>query len=255
MFKRQIKYFLERLSGCEIERHGKKSFILVDKKHRADAWFSHRAQIRSMIEKYNINLVIDVGAHQGRFAQGLRSFYAGEILSFEPTSSVFDQLAATASSDPNWHVYKFALGSQESRQRIHVSHSTVFSSLLKTNDYCARRFGNQALTTKEEYVSVCRLDDILQDIVPDVEDKRIFLKLDTQGYDTEVFKGLGNKLQYVVLLQSEVSVIPIYEGMPHWTESISTYEKAGFGVISIFPVTRDSDRVVEYDCLFVRVAP
>lgn len=81
---------------------------------------------------------------------------------------------------------------------------------------------------------------------------RVFLKMDTQGYDTAVFEGLGTALAHVVLLQSEVSLIPIYAGMPHWTESIATYEKNGFGVVGMFPVSRDSSRVVEYDCLLVK---
>ena len=56
-------------------------------------------------------------------------------------------------------------------------------------------------------------------------------------------------------MQSEVSLIPIYEDMPHWTESIEMYEAAGFGVVGLYPVTRDDGRVIEYDCLLKRPAP
>ncbi|HEX9812875.1 MAG TPA: FkbM family methyltransferase [Burkholderiales bacterium] len=253
VFRRRVKKLVERLTGCEIERFGDKSFLLIDKKRRTDAWFSRTGQIRSIVDKFEIDLVIDVGANEGQFARDLRSFYRGKILSFEPVSSAFEKLATAANSDPNWHVHKLALGSRESTQAINVSTSTVFSSLLKTNDYCARRFGREALGTGNEVVSIRRLDKLLYDIAPDFESRRIFLKLDTQGYDTEVFKGLGNKLECVVALQSEVSLIPIYEGMPHWTESIATYERAGFAVVGMFPVTQDSDRVIEYDCLMIRV--
>ncbi|MEO5573840.1 MAG: FkbM family methyltransferase, partial [Gammaproteobacteria bacterium] len=181
------------------------------------------------------------------------SFYHEEILSFEPVTSVFEKLVAAASSDPNWHVYKLALGSQEATQTINVSDATVFSSLLRTNDYCMERFGGCAQGNGEEIVSVRRLDELLNKIIPNIASKRIFLKMDTQGYDMEVFKGLGEKLKHVIMLQSEVSLIPIYEGMPHWTDCISIYEKAGFGVVGMFPVTRDSGRIIEYDCLLVRV--
>jgi hypothetical protein len=53
-------------------------------------------------------------------------------------------------------------------------------------------------------------------------------------------------------LQSEVSLIPVYEGMPHWTESLRVYEEAGFSVAAMIPVANDGLRVVEYDCLLVR---
>jgi len=256
-FRKRIKHLLERLTVWEIERIGGNSFILIDKKRRdtsrnGQIRFLHRAQLKSIIEKLEIDLVIDVGANEGQFAQMLRSFYYGEILSFEPVSSVFEKLATAAHSDPHWRVHKLALGSREATQRINVSHRTVFSSLLKANDYCVQRFGDRAVETNEEVVSVRRLDKLLPEITPDFESKRIFLKLDTQGYDLETFKGLGDKSKHVIALQSEMSLIPIYEGMPHWTESVSIYEGAGFSVVDMFPVTRDSqDRIIEYDCILV----
>jgi FkbM family methyltransferase len=252
-FRKRVRNLLEKLTGYEIARFGDTSFIFIDKKHGADAWLSRNARIRSMMNTFEIDLVMDVGANEGWFAQGLRSFYSGEIFSFEPVSSVFEKLAAAAASDPNWHVYKVALGSEESQQTIHVSNETSFSSLLKANDRCAQLFGDKSRGTKEEVVSVRRLDTLLNEIAPDFGDKRIFLKMDTQGYDMEVFKGLGNTLNHVVALLSEVSLISLYEGMPHWTENISIYERAGFGVAGMFPVSHDSDRIIEYDCLLVRV--
>ena len=102
-------------------------------------------------------------------------------------------------------------------------------------------------------VSVRRADKLLEEIAPKIHGNRIFLKMDTQGYDTAVFEGIGTALERVVLLQSEVSLIPIYEGMPHWTESISTYERKSFGVVGMFPINRDSGRVIEYDCLLAKM--
>jgi hypothetical protein len=124
---------------------------------------------------------------------------------------------------------------------------------LQANEYCASRFGSLALSTKDEVVSIRRLDFVLEELVPDIDRRRIFIKLDTQGYDLEVFAGLGDRVRQVVVLQSEVSLVPIYEGMPHWTEAITEYEQAGLGVVAMFPVSRDSGRVIEYDCLLTRV--
>jgi FkbM family methyltransferase len=231
----------------------KKTFALLDKQRIIDAGFLYRIQVQSLIEKFKIDVVIDVGANEGQFARNLRSFYAGQIHSFEPVSSVYEKLAVSASDDPNWHVHKLAIGSQDSTQTINVSDSTMFSSFFKTNEYCIEHFGGKTIGTMGEVVSVRRLDKLLDEIVPDIESRRVFLKMDTQGYDTEVFKGLGNKINLVSVLQSEVSLIPIYEGMPHWTDSISEYERAGFGVAGMFPVNLDSGRIIECDCLLIRV--
>ena len=59
--------------------------------------------------------------------------------------------------------------------------------------------------------------------------------------------------QQVIALQSEVSVVPVYHNMPHLTESISFYEKAGFEIAGLYPVTTESStlRVIEFDCLML----
>jgi FkbM family methyltransferase len=210
-------------------------------------------QRRQVFKDFTVDLVLDVGANAGQFAHDLRAFYKGDLISFEPVPAAFHHLIKTASRDPRWKVCQFALGSQNSTQTMNVYHRTELSSFLKTNAYCTGRHGDSAAITGQEVVSVRRLDDVLDDVAPDWHGKRIFLKMDTQGYDLEVFKGLGNKLERVVALQSEVSLIPIYENMPHWTDSILFYERAGFGVAGMFPVTFDACRVIEYDCLMVRI--
>lgn len=249
---KKVKDILENLTGYDVYRYGNQSFALTNRNQMENAWFVYNLQLESVFKRLRINLVLDVGANEGQFAKELRSFYDGEILSFEPVSSVFNELTRNASSDPKWHVYKIALGSQESFQAINVSNTTVFSSLLQANEYCAKHFGQNALGTSEETVTVRRLDKLLDEIASDLERKRIFVKMDTQGYDNEVFKGLGNKLKHVIAIQSEISLMPLYHGMPHWTSSISLYENNGFEVVGMFPVQRDSLRVIEYDCLMIK---
>ncbi len=244
--------FFEKFSGFDVDRAGKGSFVLTNQKFRGQSWASNRSLLRSVIESLNIDLVIDAGANEGQFARSLRKFYLGEIHSFEPVSSVFDILLESTVSDPLWHAHKFALGNHESEQNINVSNFSVFSSLLEVNQYCDRRFGEQSATAKKELISVRRLEKVLDNICSEIRNRKIFLKMDTQGFDLKVFEGLGNKLQYVYAIQSEPSLVPIYDGMPHWTDSILAYERAGFKVAGLFPVTRDSLSVIEYDCLLVK---
>ncbi len=85
---------------------------------------------------------------------------------------------------------------------------------------------------------------------------RIFLKMDTQGWDAHVLEGAGETLADVVALQSEVSVIPIYHGMRSLLASLASYQALGFELTQLFPVTFDADglRVIEYDCVLCRPA-
>jgi len=247
------KYLIERIAGVELERLGRKSMLIADIAKPEEAWYSLRATLRCVLQRERVNHVIDVGANTGQFGNFMRSIYSGRLSSFEPVSSAFDKLRQATHDDPSWEAYQVALGSKAEVARIHVAPRSNFSSFLGTNDYCVARFGERAVGNTEESVRVRRLDEVLEEISAHDTDEKIFLKMDTQGFDIEVFKGLGEKLSRVVALQSEVSLIPIYEDMMHWTECIQTFEQAGFGIAGMFPVNRDQGRVVEYDCVLTRI--
>jgi hypothetical protein len=55
-------------------------------------------------------------------------------------------------------------------------------------------------------------------------------------------------------MQSELSLVPLYDGMPHLTEQLATFEDAGFQVTGMFPVVFDraTMRVIEFDAVMVR---
>jgi len=222
------------------------------KKVRAVTNLAYQMHIRSVFEQYGVDLVVDVGANEGQFARGVRSFYRGEIISFEPVARAFDRLSKSVAGDRQWKCYPWALGEQNATRAIHVFRETVLSSFLHVNEFATRRWGPGASEEGEEMVSVRRLEQVLDEVVPNRHVRRIFVKMDTQGCDQEVFRGLGRQVERVVALQSEVSVIPIYDGMPHWTEGVAVYERAGFVVAGMFPVAMDGCRTIEFDCLMVR---
>jgi FkbM family methyltransferase len=223
----------------------------VRREVRAITNFAQFVQTRNIFAQKDIDLVLDVGANCGQFAAEIRTFYKGEILSFEPVSTAFAQLKQTAADDKNWKCFQLALGSKTESGSIHVTQGTQFSSFLNSSAHCVE-MGDQARKVKDEQVSIRRLDEFLKESVPDFRQRRIFLKVDTQGFDVEVIKGLGEQIGHISALQSEVSIIPLYEGMPHWTESVAFLEESGFVIAGMFPVTLDWLRVIEFDCLMVR---
>jgi FkbM family methyltransferase len=210
-----------------------------------------------LLRRLDVNVVLDVGANRGQFAQLVRRIgYTGRVVSYEPVSSNLAPLRAAAASDPDWIVEDFALGDVESTARINVSGGPgKLSSLLPSNAFGRERFENlrdEVSTT--ETIQVRRLDAVFDRAVDGIDPPRVLLKLDTQGYDLPALTGAGDCLEDVVLLQSEVSCIPIYDGMPHLTEQIATYEASGFAVAGRYPVSRDpaSLAVIELDLLMVR---
>ena len=237
--------------GFQVEDVGSTT-VLIDPSSGTDAWFSYWTQLRWLFETLQIDLVIDVGANVGQFARDVRRYYSGDILSFEPVPAAFEKLAANAASDSKWSVFNVALGSRETSMPMIVAKDTRFSSILRRNEFSAQRFEGMSEETESRNVAVRRLDQMLSEAVTDAPRRRIFLKMDTQGFDLEVFRGSANCLGSVAALQSELSLIPIYEGMPHWTDALAEYERAGFNVVGMFPFTRDDGHVIEYDSLLSR---
>ena len=207
----------------------------------------------TILRLYRVNCVIDVGANHGQYARRLRhAGYKGQIVSFEPVAETFARLQASAAGDPRWSVHRCALGREESVATMTVVPGTL-SSVLAPTPFGMDRY-RQFHTATHEEVPVRRLDAMLDAVTADVPDRRLYLKLDTQGYDLEVFAGMGERTAEVCAMQSEVAVLPIYDGMPMMAEALATYAAAGFEITALYPVSRQSrtGRVVEFDCVLVR---
>jgi FkbM family methyltransferase len=202
--------------------------------------------LKDLLRKLDINCVVDVGANDGQFARNIRAIgYQGRIISFEPVTEPFARLCRNFRSDRAWSGFQIALGSADTILHINVFPMTTLSSFL---DPIAKYPG---LT--QEDVRVRRLDSLIRELTAGVSPLRIFLKMDTQGYDLEVFRGAEGCLADVRGLVSEVSVKPIYENQPHFLDSVATYERAGFAVHHFSVVSRDaSNGVQEFNAYFRR---
>lgn len=211
--------------------------------------------VAHLLHQLRVNCVLDVGANHGQYALELRrAGYGGEIISFEPVREAFEELCERSRRDAKWRVHPFALGARETTARIHVASATLYSSFLETNAYAEERVADSSRIVRSDEVPIRRLDMVFDEVTAHVPDRRCFLKMDTQGFDLEVFRGLGDRVAEVHGLQSEISAIPIYEGAPQMLEMLASYGRHGFGLTGLFPIARDSrtSRVIEFDCVMVR---
>jgi hypothetical protein len=104
-----------------------------------------------------------------------------------------------------------------------------------------------------ETVAMSTLDALFEEVTSGLAEPRVFLKTDTQGYDLEVFRGLGRAAPWIAGLQTEVALRPIYSGMVRYLDALAELEQAGFGVTGMFPVNRDVEHlVIEFDCVMRR---
>lgn len=210
--------------------------------------------LQEIFRDSDINLVCDVGARHGEYSGELRDYgYHGWVASFEPVSENFKTITSNRQGDKRWRGFNMALGSEPAKLEINVTAGSAMSSFHKPNEYAKSEFTEDSVITRTEQVDVQTLAAMLPELKKLVPEPRIYLKLDTQGFDLEVLKGAEPVLQHVHALQSEVSIKPIYENMPPYAEAIAAYQSHGFELAGLYPVHADKrGAVIEFDCIMIK---
>jgi len=230
--------FLNRV-GLEVGRYRPE----YDSQHRLVRSLNH----------FHINSVIDIGANQGQFAKGLRMLgYSGKIISFEPLLEAHSLLIQNARKDRNWTVFeRCALGSENGVAKINIAGNSVSSSVLSMAPVHSQVLASSSYVATDQ-VPIFRLDDVLPK--ESMESDQLFLKLDTQGYESQVLKGATRTLQLARGLVVETSLTELYVGETLWLPMIHLLEELGFHVWSIDPGFTDNriGRTLQCDFTFFR---
>lgn len=211
-------------------------------------------RIQRIISEYKIDCIIDVGANIGQYHDFLRNHvgYTGLIISFEPDPSTFDVLFKNSQSDNLWIVHDYALGKENTTSTLNIMERSVFNSFFEPSHAEIDEFAMYNTVKAKTEVTVKRLDEVMPELVKKHQFKRAFLKLDTQGFDLDVFEGASDCLDIILGIQTEVSFIPIYQNIPSAEQSFSAFKSKGYEVSGLYAV--DESRfpyAVEYDCIYL----
>ena len=198
--------------------------------------------------------VIDVGAATGQFATSLRAHgFQGHIASFEPLAEALLSLRSAATQDPHWSVYGVALGASEGTASINISANQVSSSFLEIEERTVRA----EPSTRYQGISIVdidTLDRVWDSLKAEFCDAAIMLKLDVQGYETNVIRGAEHRLAEIELVFMECSLVSIYKDEPVLADMLLFMAARGF-----FPVwmqtgwsNRSTGQVYQCDIAFAR---
>jgi FkbM family methyltransferase len=217
---------------------------------------SPAAQLRAMLSAHKINLIFDVGANAGQFGKELRWHvgYNGRIVSFEAMHSPYVELSLAAASDKLWEVApRAAVGADSGTVIMNVARNSVSSSVLPMLSAHAGAAPDSCYSGTES-VRLETLDVLAVDYIR--EDSVVFLKIDTQGYESEVLRGAPKTLARVVGVQLELSLIPLYAGQKLMPDLIEDMREMGFDLWGIVPTFADpvTGRTLQVDAAFFRQA-
>ena len=210
-------------------------------------------QLDMCFQKLGTTVVFDVGANQGQFASAIRrNGYKEKIVSFEPLHFEHEYLKLKSSNDDKWIVHPpTAIGDAPGEVTINVSKNSVSSSILpmlqKHKDAAPESSYVKQIITQVQPL------DLLSGCYYDETDK-IFLKIDTQGYEDKVLAGADVTLQRATGILCELSLTELYAGQNNWLEIISIIESHGFKLWAIQPGFCDikTGQTLQLDGLFVK---
>ena len=173
-------------------------------------------------------VALDVGAQGGFFNESI--FSKKYNIFFEPIVVEPIEAEAKKLSDQNYKVISKGLWSKNCKKKLYVlGKRSGSSSMYKPNESTFNLYGFKKkdfplFDISEEIDVECTT---IQESLDKFNIKNLdFLKIDTQGSELEILKGLGDYLP--LMMKIEVQIVPMYENVPNWSELVNYLYKINY---------------------------
>jgi FkbM family methyltransferase len=214
-----------------------------------------RYVVSKQLKSNSVEVVFDVGASYGQYGAGLRKGgFRGLIYSFEPLKKPFDELASLAKADGMWSAHNIGLGSHNAMREINVAENSVSSTLLEMTSLHTTS-APMSKVIGSELIEIQKLDYFL-DSINLINQQKMHLKIDVQGFTREVLSGSIKFLENpdLVSVEVELDLAKVYIEQPDWLEIVSTLKKFDFKLFSCSGGFHnvENGQILQLDALFVK---
>ena len=222
--------------------------------HRSCPSFEH-IQLKKYLCEQSIDIIFDVGANVGQFAVfSSICFREIPIHSFEPINTCFEKLRQVSNLYLNMNTHNLALGDEDKKQRINFASQLDSSSILNFSTALESNYGVSD-SGENALVDTQRGDTFIRDKGLKDQINRGLLKIDVQGYEIQVLKGMGKFISSFAFIYVELSFIELYTDQASASEVITFLYKNKFELISIFNTDYQADgSALQADFLFKRLS-
>lgn len=170
------------------------------------------------------HLVLDVGACEGWFTTcWLHYNPKAQVVCFEPSrETLAKRLVPALGTDPRVTIENVGVGGANETRDFHNLSAYKSSSFLTPNDFFRVM---PAESCQTDPVKVIRLDDYLSERGLD---HVTLVKIDVQGFESEVLSGLGERITNVDWFYIEGSIHPLYDMEPTFCNVFKTLFDSGY---------------------------
>ncbi len=205
------------------------------------------------LKAHNIDTVIDIGANIGQTHDCLRQWgFEGDIISVEPLPSLQNLLQKKAEKDSNWTVLpSLALGDSNKDIEINISEASDMSSILPVSEELLIALP-KANTVSTATIPMKTLDTLYDEL--NLDNKNVFIKMDTQGYEMNILQHGLQALKKAVGLRLEMSLFEVYEGEALMSDIMIFLKEKGYNPHMLWEVffSRKLNRQLQVDGVFYK---
>jgi FkbM family methyltransferase len=174
----------------------------------------HRKKLKKKLINLNlkINTIFDVGSNNGDYTMLFNQIYPkAKIFSFEPNPYLCKIAKQKAKKKMNIKIIECAAGNKNLHRRIKIDLSSPLTNSLapKNTDsynYKIKKILNSEPNFKLVKIKIIKLDDFIsKNKTPD------FIKIDVEGFEHKVLKGLKKNLKKIKLIMIEFHFDKLYK--------------------------------------------
>lgn len=162
--------------------------VVVTRKRNVDP--EERMKVALSRELVNTDLFVDIGANSGQTYRKVRGLgYFGSYLAIEPENVSFARLVELQMEDHMLFCEQYAIGDKSCLVNLNVANNNALSSSLL-------EFGGSHTVAAPE-IKMVGVQEVpmktLSFVLEAFSEQNVFLKIDVQGFELSVLKGISDK--------------------------------------------------------------